>query len=176
MRGGILLAFNKSNDRLSTEAGQLHYYDLPDNKNRVALPTLELLLHLNSLDTSPWSEYKGGNLKPRGLSALLNRYDIKPDQRRDPPNTPQFRGYLVADFKDAWSRYLPDTKISVTPVTTVTADTEIGSWTEDFVTGVTGVTDAEGDGYKPDNNDKYDGAYTEQGEILGSQGLESFNH
>ena len=44
------------------------------------------------------------------------------------------------------------------------------------MTGVTGVTDYGGDGCKPNNNDKYDGAYTEQGEILGGQGLNSFNH
>ena len=116
------------------------FYLLPDNKDRIVLPSGKLLDYLFNLDTSPWSEYKGKGLTHRGLSSLLKKYGITPDQHRDDPNSPQYRGYLVADFQDAWTRYLPDTKLSVTPVTPVTTDRETGSGTEGVVTVVTDVT------------------------------------
>jgi len=41
----------------------------------------------------------------------------------------------VADFQDASSRYLLDTKLPITPVTPVATDRETGSGTEGIVTG-----------------------------------------
>ena len=47
-------------------------------------------------------------------------------------------GYLLANFQDAWERYLPGTKKPVTPFKPVTADMETDSGTEGDVTSVTG--------------------------------------
>jgi len=70
-----------------------------------------------------------------GTQAIINYYRITPDQHRDDPNTPQYRGCLVADFQDASSRYLLDTKLPITPVTPVATDRETGSGTEGIVMG-----------------------------------------
>ena len=102
------------------------------------------------LDTAPWSEYRGKGLTGTGLASLLKKYGIKPDRHRDDTYTPQYRGYLLADFLDAWDRYLPDTKEPVKPVKPVTADRETGSGTDGVVTSVTSVT---GSGVDGDDDD-----------------------
>jgi hypothetical protein len=81
------------------------------------LPTAELLTVLNAIDESPWGDYKGRALTPRGLARLLKPYAIKPVVIRVGTETP--RGYSEDAFEDAWKRYLP----SVPPATATSATT-----------------------------------------------------
>jgi hypothetical protein len=70
------------------------------------LPTAELLTALNALDESPWGDWSGKPLTPRGLARLLRPFAIKPGTiRLADGQTP--KGYVAGDFADAWGRYLP---------------------------------------------------------------------
>ncbi|HSS25894.1 MAG TPA: DUF3631 domain-containing protein, partial [Mycobacterium sp.] len=69
------------------------------------LPTSDLLTKLNDLDESPWAVIrKGEPLNARSLANRLGRYGIGPRKYRDGEDT--VRGYVSAEFEDAWSRYL----------------------------------------------------------------------
>ena len=75
------------------------------------IPTAGLLSELVALDESPWASYnykaKGDDrhLQARQLSSLLKPYGIKPKTVREGAATP--KGYVLADFSDAFSRYTP---------------------------------------------------------------------
>jgi Protein of unknown function (DUF3631) len=66
--------------------------------------TAALLRELWKLDESPWGEWYGKPLGDRQLAKLLKPYDIRPVVVRIGQATP--RGYKLADFTDAWKRYL----------------------------------------------------------------------
>ena len=72
---------------------------------REALPTVELLNGLTSLEEAPWSDLRGKPLDARRLANLLHPYEIKSKVIRIGNTTP--RGYTKTDFHDAWDRYLP---------------------------------------------------------------------
>ncbi len=64
--------------------------------------TAELLRHLNGSDEQRWPTFcHGREMTPHALSRVLKEFDIKP---RHSPNG-QFRGYLRADFQDAFIRH-----------------------------------------------------------------------
>jgi hypothetical protein len=88
------------------------------------LRTGDLLAGFVALDERPWSNLRGEPLDARGLAYRLKRYDVKPDVHRF--DTVTARGYLRADFEDAWSRYLPSL-IPTNCVTRVTPETGAGS-------------------------------------------------
>jgi hypothetical protein len=68
--------------------------------------TRRLLKYLNSLEESPWAEFKSGRaLTPQGLARLLRGFDIRPRDVRFGPGIQ--KGYLRAEFVEAWRRYLP---------------------------------------------------------------------
>ena len=67
--------------------------------------TETILAALIALEESPWGDLKGKPLTDRGLARRLRRYGIRPKVIRFGQTTA--RGYEKADFKDAWSRYLP---------------------------------------------------------------------
>jgi hypothetical protein len=72
-------------------------------KDAKFIPTAELIEHLVSREEEPWQNWnRGAGLNPESLAKLLRPYGIKanPDKRR------KIRGYYVADFADAWKRYL----------------------------------------------------------------------
>ena len=55
-------------------------------------------------DESPWADMRGKPLTDRGLADRLKPYKIKSTQVRIGELNRQ--GYMAADFKDAWNRYL----------------------------------------------------------------------
>ena len=66
---------------------------------------------LHEIEESPWSEWFGRPITPRGVAKILARYDIEPRPFRFAEQT--LRGYERAWFEDAWARHLAD--ISATP-------------------------------------------------------------
>jgi hypothetical protein len=70
-----------------------------------AMSTQAMLQRLHERDDAPWGEFKGRPLSEIQLSSMLREYDIKPQRVRIDGS--QLRGYLRADFVDAWNRYLP---------------------------------------------------------------------
>ncbi|BBY52945.1 DUF3631 domain-containing protein [Mycobacterium koreense] len=69
------------------------------------LTTEQLLSGLNRLEESPWSTIRRGEpLDSRGLSQRLRKYDIGSKKHVGERG---LHGYVVTQFADAWSRYLP---------------------------------------------------------------------
>jgi len=75
------------------------------------LGTAKLIRWLADLDGSRWKRYGPGRdeLDARDLARLLRPYSIKPKLVRPAGGEP-CRGYNVADFADAFERYLADIK------------------------------------------------------------------
>lgn len=69
------------------------------------LSSEDLARRLTDLDESPWGDLHGKALDARSLARRLRPFDIRPRKFRDGEET--FRGYDLADFDDAWLRYLP---------------------------------------------------------------------
>jgi hypothetical protein len=67
------------------------------------LSTKELLDSLWRLEEAPWA---GRELNAEGLARMLRPYGIRSRQWRE--HEQRQRGYLAADFEDAWMRYLPE--------------------------------------------------------------------
>jgi len=83
------------------------------------MPTASVLEKLIAMDEAPWGDIRGRPLDARGLARRLREYGIKPQLMRQ--GSP-IRGYRLADFEDAWLRYVPPSPGgSVTSVTSVTA-------------------------------------------------------
>lgn len=67
----------------------------------------DLIDRLVGLEDRPWPEWKHGKpLSKNGLARLLRDFKIRPQGVRIGDRTP--RGYRKDQFKDAFSRYLPD--------------------------------------------------------------------
>jgi Protein of unknown function (DUF3631) len=73
---------------------------------------------LATLEGAPWADRTDKGFTPHALAKLLRRDDIRPGLHR--LGVDVLRGYLRADFEDAWARYLTPPAGSVTRVTTVT--------------------------------------------------------
>jgi hypothetical protein len=73
--------------------------------DREALATKTLLSELINMDESVWADIKGRPITDRGLALRLRPYEICSKDVR----TGEWhgKGYLKADFHDAWQRYLP---------------------------------------------------------------------
>ncbi|GII91147.1 DUF3631 domain-containing protein [Sinosporangium siamense] len=70
-----------------------------------ALPTAVLLERLKADPEGEWAEHGPAGLTAMRLGALLREYDIRSGNIRFPGG--QAKGYLRADFADAWARYCP---------------------------------------------------------------------
>ena len=69
------------------------------------MQTSELVVRLGDIDEAQWREWHGREFTATTLAKLLKGHGIAPRQHKfDGKN---LRGYLVADFTDAWNRYLP---------------------------------------------------------------------
>jgi putative DNA primase/helicase len=68
------------------------------------LATAAVIRHLTALEDRPWAD-DAEPLTPRRLGALLDEFHIKARQIRQGAETR--KGYLRADFTDAFDRYLP---------------------------------------------------------------------
>lgn len=94
---------------ISLDIGPLllsHLYEFFHSKQVDRAPTSEIIIYLVSLDDSPWPTWaKGKHITPRHLSGLLKPYNVHPKPIRS--STKVDKGYLLVDFKDAFSRYLP---------------------------------------------------------------------
>lgn len=89
-----------------------------DERAAAAYSTAELLQYLNDIDDAPWCGFsKGKAMTARHLSRLLRPYGIIPQTVRL-SGTSTAKGYHVADFSDAFSRYLPFTRNNVTSQST----------------------------------------------------------
>lgn len=71
-----------------------------------AIPTALLLQRLKIDPEAPWVDYGHNGLTPKKLGDLLREYDIASHNIRF-PESGQAKGYIRADFTDAWQRYCP---------------------------------------------------------------------
>ena len=69
------------------------------------LTTDKLLEHLLKYDEAPWRHLNGGQLDANRLARTLKPYGVAPKQFKE--SGEKVRGYLRADFEDAWASYLP---------------------------------------------------------------------
>lgn len=73
------------------------------------LSSAELVESLVAIEGHPWAEWKAGNpITANGLARLLSPFEIKPGTIRTSVGTP--KGYRLAQFEDAFVRYLPEEK------------------------------------------------------------------
>jgi Protein of unknown function (DUF3631) len=71
------------------------------------LSTVDLLGRINSDEELPFGGWRDGKgLDGRGLAKLLRPYKVKPRSIRIADN-PNHKGYLRAEFEDAWERWVP---------------------------------------------------------------------
>lgn len=85
-----------------------------DGGKATSYPTETLLQHLTTMDEAPWPTYaKGKPMTARHLARILHPYGILPKTIRiSATATP--KGYDVADFADAFARYLPSIRHNAT--------------------------------------------------------------
>ena len=75
--------------------------------------TTDILIYLTGIDDAPWVTFaKGKGMTARHLSRLLKPYGIIPQTIRVSATTA--KGYTVTDFRDAFARYLPSIRNTVT--------------------------------------------------------------
>jgi len=80
------------------------------------LATTELLNILTHDEEAPWATWNRGNpMRPPQLAKRLSEFGIKSKTTRL-PNGSQLKGYVLADFSDAFARYLsPEEGVSSVP-------------------------------------------------------------
>jgi hypothetical protein len=70
------------------------------------LPSVEMINALIAIEERPWAEWKRGKpMSPNSLARQLAPFGIAPETIRVGDKTP--KGYLLAHFQDAFTRYLP---------------------------------------------------------------------
>jgi hypothetical protein len=82
-----------------------------------ALSTEMILGKLHALEESPWGDWYGKPLDPRGLAKLLRAYEIRSRQVRIGEVT--VKGYRSADLLEAWRIYAPTSETSETSETSL---------------------------------------------------------
>jgi hypothetical protein len=80
--------------------------------------TAPLIDALATIEESPWGDIRGKPLSPTYMAKLLRPFGIRPRPVR--VGTEVQRGYMAADFADAWARYLPEVEASGTRYTRYT--------------------------------------------------------
>jgi putative DNA primase/helicase len=86
-----------------------------ERRNTDWLPSEEIAGTLGKIEGRPWGEFgrSGKPITANGLARLLKPFGIRPGKAREDGYTPGVRGYALASFKDAFSRYLPPDTPSV---------------------------------------------------------------
>ena len=80
--------------------------ELFEQRGEPHLSSAEIVDHLASLESRKWAELNNGKpLSKNRLAALLKQFEVNPRGVRVGDRTP--KGYHLADFTDAFSRYLP---------------------------------------------------------------------
>lgn len=70
-----------------------------------------LAAELAAIEGRPWAEWRNGKpITTAGLARLLSPFGISPATRRSGAET--FKGYLFADFSEAFARYLSDQTVT----------------------------------------------------------------
>jgi hypothetical protein len=104
------------------------------------IATERLLEELHKIEESPWGDMRGKPLDARGLAKRLKEYESKPATLRF--TTTSAKGYRRDEFRDAWSRYLPQTLGYVEGLASSGAtEGELRQPRYRSVTAVTSVTD-----------------------------------
>lgn len=76
-------------------------------RNTDRLSSAELVEALVAIEGRPWAEWKAGKpITANGLARVLAPFNIKPGTIRTGVGTP--KGYQLAQFEDAFARYLPE--------------------------------------------------------------------
>ena len=71
----------------------------------------DLAVELGAIEGRPWAEWKHGKaITATGLARLLAPFGVSPATRRDGSDT--FKGYLLADFNEAFAVYLGDQTVT----------------------------------------------------------------
>jgi putative DNA primase/helicase len=71
------------------------------------IASIELALELGTIEGRPWAEWRNGKpITAAGLARMLAPFGILSGTRRDGSET--FKGYLLADFEEAFASYLGD--------------------------------------------------------------------
>lgn len=85
------------------------------------IASASLVNALRLLEDGPWATVGGNGLSQSWLAKLLAHYAIRSDQHRfnmTDGSVKQLRGYVVADFADAWNRFLaPAEAVTTVPET-----------------------------------------------------------
>ncbi len=101
-----LAAGSASNDESARTQLLSDIQSLFTERDTPFLPSEDVVLHLVGLEERPWAEWgKGKPLSKCQLAKLLRPFGIRPRVQRVRSETP--RGYVAADFEDAFARYLP---------------------------------------------------------------------
>jgi hypothetical protein len=75
------------------------------------LPSVALAAALGGMENRPWSEWRNGKpITAAALSRQLAPFGITPGTKRHGSST--FKGYLLADFADAFESYLPNETVT----------------------------------------------------------------
>jgi putative DNA primase/helicase len=75
------------------------------------LPSAAVVDALGAMENRPWSEWRAGKpITPAALAKLLRPFRIAPATRRGGSST--FKGYLLADFAEAFESYLPSETVT----------------------------------------------------------------
>jgi putative DNA primase/helicase len=86
-----------------------------EEQERSKWPSQTLVDALRDIEGSPWPGPDfgyGKGLTTNRLARMLTKFDIHPETRKEGGKT--FKGYLTTSFADAFSRYLPSNRNSVT--------------------------------------------------------------
>ena len=103
-REAAVYLVRRGHENIRTDGVELLEHILEAFGDEDRLWTEKLLRHLIDRDESPWADIRGKPLTDRGLADRLRAYKIKSRQVRI--GELNRKGYLAADFQDAWNRYL----------------------------------------------------------------------
>ena len=98
------------------------------------LASQQIAEDLAELEHRPWPEWsKGKPITPRQIARLLTPFGIAPSTMRT--KTRIAKGYYLADFQDAFSRYLPPLSVTpLQPAESLTLGPEPTGYTDNAVT------------------------------------------
>ena len=118
--------------------------------------SVDLVEALVAMEDRPWPEWKRGKpITTRGVARLLAVFQIRPRPLRMDGHSVA-KGYLLDDFKDTFTRYIPDSSV------TRLQPNETGAYSENrSVTTGGGVTDRKGP--KPAENKECNRVTDEKG-------------
>jgi putative DNA primase/helicase len=75
------------------------------------LPSVEMAGSLSKMEDRPWPEWHQGKpITPRQIAKLMEPFSVAPGTIRTVDNTA--KGYKLADFTDAFARYLPEATVT----------------------------------------------------------------